>query len=92
MDQPPIGVLAEAVRLKKGEHKVVSVAVKGASDVVLDCTDAACDVLEFVPGRTYPIGPNGISSTIKADVQFASECKLLVAPSRGDKTLNVYIL
>ena len=88
----PLGVLAEAVRFDKGEtHKVVSIAVKGANDVVIDCVDNDdCNPLNFIPGRTYFIGHDGIRVDPKDE--YACPCKVLVAPGPSDKTINVYLL
>ena len=87
----PLGVLAEAVRFEKGEtKKVVSVAVKGANDVVIDCIGGACNPLDFIPGRTYYIGHNGLRTSPES--QYTSLCKVLVAPGPSDKTVNVYLL
>ena len=89
----PLGVLAEAVRFEKGEiEKVVPIAVKGANDVVINCVDGhdTCNPLNFIPGRTYFIGHNGIMADPIS--KYALPCKVLVAPGPSDKTVNVYLI
>jgi len=91
----PLGVLAEAVRFEKGEKsKVVSVAVKGATDVVIDNTETDADKksnpINFVPGRTYYINANGL--TKDPITKYSLACKVLIAPGPTDKVVNVYLL
>ena len=92
----PLGVLAEAVRFEKGEtSKVVAIAVKGAADVVIDGVEDdpagfKHTPLDFIPGRTYYIGKNGLMKNPRT--VYASACKVLIAPGASDKVVNVYLL
>lgn len=92
----PLGVLAEAVRFEKGEtSKVVAIAVKGAADVVIDSVEDdpagfKHTPLDFIPGRMYYIGKNGLMKNPRT--VYASACKVLIAPGASDKVVNVYLL